>query len=193
MEKVKPKNTGGSWGLTDSFAEIVIKHIQPAQIIDFGAGMGKYGKMIRAILGANVYILAIDIFEKSVEWLKPQLIYSQVMMCDIAEYPFHNHSQKFDLAIFGDVLEHLEYSEIKRILKQIKEAKIYKYIMIVVPLGDVEQGSCGGNEAERHKCIISEVLLTEDIKDMGYRISHKYVVSADGPKGEYKKMLLIIK
>lgn len=190
MEKVKPENTGGSWGLTDDVAKLQLKRISPASVIDFGAGLGKYGLMVREVLGKNVMISGIEIFKKSVEWLESEGIYNDVENIDLVDW---YDGKKYDLGIFGDVLEHLEYEDIKSILKNHKNAETFKNIMIILPLGDCPQDSCGGNEAERHKCIISEVLLTEDLRDIGYKITQRFIASADGPRGEYKKMLIVIK
>jgi hypothetical protein len=189
MEKLKPENTGGSWGLTDELARLKIENINPATIVDFGAGLGKYGFMIRDIFGKRKTI-AIEVFKDSVEWLREQYLYDEVVEIDLVDW---FDGKKYDLGIFGDVLEHLYYKDILLVLKNQKKAEIFKYIMIVVPLDDCPQDECGGNEAEIHKAVIDEDTFVKDIKDMGYRITHKYVVSADGPDGEYKKMLLIIK
>ena len=150
MEKVKPENTGGSWGLTDEFAKLMLRHIRPATIIDFGAGIGKYGLMAREVLGGNIRTCAVDCFEKTTDWLFESKIYNQVINCDIANWGLHPYSVKADLGIFGDVIEHLRHEEIKNLLYAIKTGELYKFLMIVLPLGHVKQGTCGGNKAEEH-------------------------------------------
>lgn len=190
MQIEKPQNTGQSWGLTDLVAEVLLKRIDPAKIVDFGAGVGKYGDMVWALLGDNRRVDAVEVFEPSAKWLETTGRYKNVFNVDLKDWVA---KENYDLGIFGDVLEHLEYEEIKQLLKKHKEAGTFKYTMIIVPLGDVEQGSCGGNKAEEHKSIISEVLITEDLKDMGYKIDHRYITTAIGPKGDYQKMLLVIK
>lgn len=190
MEILKPDGTGGSWGLTDDLARTVIKNIIPGTVIDFGAGMGKYGFLLRDIFGRGIKVDAVECFEDSVAWLNTLGMYRNVYHANIIDWEFRDN---YDLAIFGDVLEHLPYKQVLNLLDNLKRKKIFKYIMLVVPLNDVEQGSCGGNEAERHLCVINEERFEKHVREYDYRITHKYVVDADGPKGSYKKMLMILK
>lgn len=187
MEKVKPKNTGGSWGLTDDVARLVIEHISPATVLDCGAGVGKYGLMVKNI-NQNIKVDAIEIFKPTAEWLEVSGIYDKVFNQDILEI-----KGKYDLGIFGDVLEHIEYDRIFELLRALKSRGVFRFVMIVLPLGFCPQEECGGNQAEVHKSYINEVKFCCDLRDLGYKISKRYVVSAESQNGEYKKMLLTIK
>ncbi|NCD40560.1 MAG: hypothetical protein EOL88_00560 [Bacteroidia bacterium] len=184
MEKIKPENTGGSWGMTDEVAKVILKRIQPATIVDFGAGLGKYGVIARSVLGPNIFLKGLEVFDKSVEWLKYEGIYNVVEKCDIREW--WDSKKTYDLAIFGDVLEHLEENEMFDLLVRLKG--IFKYMMIVVPLGVVEQDECGGNPAEKHKTSIYEELFLERL-DLYFKVVDRYVARSD----DYSKMLITIK
>lgn len=188
MEEVtKPENTGGSWGLTDDFVKSALKRILPASVVDFGCGLGKYGFLVREILG-GVKTVAVDVFPKTTDWLSTQNIYNEVVNSDIREYEGGGH-----LGIFGDVLEHLPEEDIKKLLLSIFVESRFKYLIIVVPLGEVKQGAEGGNEAERHLSTIEEKKFVKMIEDIGYRIVERYVVSADVKNGFYYKMSLTLK
>ncbi len=181
--------TGQSWGLTDHVVSESLRRIQPPSVVDYGAGIGKYGKIIRAIL-PHTHITAVDIFPENCRTLTATGAYDSVLCQDIRTVLPLGKPNGY-AAIFGDVLEHLEEREIELAIKS-----IYKHFcvaFIIVPLGSVPQGPVAGNDAERHRATIEEEPFIRMIERNSFRIIEKYIVSADGPTGEYKKMALQIR
>lgn len=189
MEKIKrPQNTGGSWGLNDEVVRLMIKRIIPASVVDFGCGLGKYGLMCRELFDERVVIDGVDKFGKTCIWLSSETTYNRIFNEDILTFD----GDPADLAIFGDVIEHLDEVEWIYLFKKLITEKKYKYVIVVVPLGDVEQGVMGDNEAEVHKSIIEEG-FADYLVELGYNLREKHLMIADGPDGPYRKMAIMLK
>lgn len=159
-QKIKPTPAGGTSHPTmDFFVEEQIKKINPAKIVDFGAGTGKYGIMLRKIYGKKADITAVEIFTKTCNFLKKNKIYNCVVRSSILDW-LKNNKDSYDLAIFGDVLEHLDS---KRDLRSVLDTSLnfFKHIIIVSPLGIEKQEAIGGNIYEEHKIIITEDLFQD--------------------------------
>lgn len=130
-----------------------IKAIQPATIVDFGAGGGKYGCLLRETLGRSPKITAVDGFPATAEALRQNKDYDTVDCMLIHDW-FANNTIHRNLAIFGDVLEHLTRREIFWTLKQAMHW--FDEIIVVVPLFHVHQDTVYGNELETHRAFIDE-------------------------------------
>ena len=127
--------------------------IRPQRIVDFGAGAGKNGQIIKQMLGDSVHTIAIDGFQPTVEMLQASGIYSEVRHILIQDW-LESNTEHYDLAIFGDVLEHLSVWEIRKVL--MKCLKQFDYIIAVVPLCHIFQDEIDGNKLEIHKSYITE-------------------------------------
>lgn len=126
------------WGkpeVTDMLLPLLPKD---ATILDIGAGCGTY----REYLGHNFTWHAIESWPDTAEYLKT--IYDQVYEVDVRDFEY---KQKYDLVIFGDVLEHLSVDDAKyELARAIQNAT---YVLVAVPYM-LPQDAIHGNEAERH-------------------------------------------
>jgi hypothetical protein len=113
--------------------------------VDFGAGSGHYGKSM-AILRPEVRRIAVEGYYPYIAKYFLGKTYHRVIEANMMEF---DRWPEADLAVFGDVIEHLNKPDA---LEVIKRAKIkYNHIIINLPLGDWPQGAWGGNELERHR------------------------------------------
>jgi NADPH:quinone reductase-like Zn-dependent oxidoreductase len=138
---------GTSSSLCDYILEHQLQEIKPQQIVDFGAGAGKVGKIARQILDKHVRLIAVEGSDKTAQMLSCQNLYDEVCHTLIQEWDF-NDVMKYDLAIFGDVLEHLTSKEIHIIIKQC--IKKFKHIIVICPLHDIFKDEAPGNPLEIH-------------------------------------------
>jgi hypothetical protein len=150
--KFCPPAGGESRDITDAIVEGRIRQINPATIVDFGAGKGKYGKMVKNIR-RHIHTTAVEIDKKTAWYLRIHLIYNKVVRRDILGWLRKNH-RIYDLAIFGDVLEHLCKDDIYAVVNL--ALKYFKNILIIVPVGEEKQGPIDGNVYETHLTIITE-------------------------------------
>jgi hypothetical protein len=142
---------GTSVTLCDYILEHQIAEIKPEAIVDFGAGGGKMGKLSREVLGEKVYLIAVEGHKETVDMLNRQLVYDRVCHNLIQDWVNINHDT-YDLAIFGDVLEHLKPKEIHRAIK--KCLACFKQIIIICPINDIFQGAALGNSLNVHRTYV---------------------------------------
>ena len=79
------------------------QHPEIKSAVDFGAGAGWYGKKIRTI-HPGMRLTAIEGYAPNIEKFELRKIYDEVIEGNFE----HLAWPEADLAIFGDVLEHLE-------------------------------------------------------------------------------------
>jgi len=130
---------------------IEIARLSPRNILDVGVGFGKYGFIARQVLDAsrNHYwdfqtkITGIEIFPK---YILPhhRALYNNFLIGNVTDFPV----EAYDLAIFGDIIEHLKKEEGESILKAYKEK--CKNVLVSCPNGHYEQGEVYGNIHETH-------------------------------------------
>ena len=111
------------------------------KVLDVGAGNGLYGSMLRDIAER---IDAVEAHAPYIESFNLEKIYDNVYNVDICDFEL---PVKYDLIIFGDVLEHIEADRAIALLNRLKDIE---QIIIAVPY-QYEQGALYGNPYEVHK------------------------------------------
>ncbi len=125
------------------WAASVIQKMQPKTAIDFGAGEGIYGQILRKY-SPETYKVAVEIWAPYVTEFKLDKVYDEVWICDARIYPHF----KYDLVIFGDILEHMSKEDALALWDRVsKEAK---YAIISMPIVHFPQGHIHGNPYEEH-------------------------------------------
>lgn len=132
-----------------------IKEVNPKSVLDVGAGCGKYGLLAREYLEiwqSRPYIADWIVRIDAVEIWGPYLqypgfgYYNQVYNMDIREYV--KDMPQYDLAICGDVLEHLAkgygWEVLSRLLSKCR------YVLVSLPLGKWPCPEYAGNPYEKH-------------------------------------------
>lgn len=143
---------GTSAPLCDFILRNQLEELQPLQIIDFGAGGGKNGKIARQILQGKVRLVAVEGAEATTNMLSNDGPYDEVCNALIQDWVFKD-SNMYDLAIFGDVLEHLKPNEIHAVIKQCHHK--FRHIIIICPLHDIFQEDVHDNPLEVHQTYIT--------------------------------------
>ena len=98
-------------------------------IIDIGPGAGAYERIARGIK-PDLRIDCIEIFEPYVRRYKLHKRYDEVIVESVNNVPIH--AGKYDLAIFGDVLEHLSYEDAIRVFHYFKNR--VKFTWLCLPI-----------------------------------------------------------
>src|SRR5688572_29064891 len=170
---------GASAALCDFVTENQIRKLAPHSIVDFGAGGGKYGRLIRKALGKSPKIIGVDGYQPAVDALREGGVYDGAS-CKLLENWLDDTSDRHSLAIFGDVIEHLTPRQIHRVMRSAMQR--FDHIIIVVPLHDIFQDDSYGNELEIHRAYI-----THDFFDR-YKPVEKHIVQGD----EYTMMNVLV-
>jgi hypothetical protein len=153
---VQDHRYGSSSSLCDYVLRRQIEQMRPQHIVDFGAGGGKNGRIARELLGNDVKLIAVEGFESAAISLRECGPYDEVCH-DLLQHWTENSTGTYDLAIFGDVLEHLTPKEIHIVVQRCLLK--FSRIIIVCPLHDIFQESCYGNPLEVHRAYITDAFF----------------------------------
>ena len=141
---------GTSIDALEGYSRAQIAVIRPNTVLDLGAGAGKYGEICREILGSSVQIVAVEGCRNTVDNVlaRKDGLYDEVECKLVQDFVFEN-SRKFDLAIFGDVLEHLPRSLAFKVVA--RAAEFTSNIIVNVPLYEIQQQGVAENPLEEHQ------------------------------------------
>ena len=129
-----------------------ILQVNPTKIIDFGAGDGFYGKLMKFLL-PECHRTGVEVNGDYVEKFGLTPCYDELIISNLVDVLDKlTPDNDYDLAIFGDVLEHLSEDVSKECIKKANE--LFPYIIINSPVG--LQLYDHPIEWERHKCGITE-------------------------------------
>ena len=117
---------------------VVFRHCQAfyprSNILDLGAGAGKYSKIL---LGIYKEIHAIEIFKPNISRFSLREKYKKVFNYNLMYFPYKKNV--YDLIIMGDVLEHLSVKDSLIILDKLKNIAD---VIVVVPYNYKQGGKC---------------------------------------------------
>lgn len=125
-----------------------------AKILDVGAGEGTYYNYLNDYFKE---IYAVEIFKPNIKNYSLNKKYKKVYNIDIKNFKY----DKYDIIIFGDVIEHLTTKEAQDVLKYAYNR--CKEMIVAVPY-ELEQGIAEDNVYEIHK----QADLTPDIMKERY-------------------------
>lgn len=140
---------------------------EPQSIVDFGAGGGKNGYLAREVLGRKARLIAVEGCEGNTQKLREDGIYDEVHGCLLQDW-LRQDSNSYDLAIFGDVLEHLTPKDIHWVIGQCM--KRFRHIIVVIPLYDIFQDAVYENPLEVHRAYVTESFFNS------YPVTEKHIV-----------------
>lgn len=134
--------SGGSYTyFNKKIKNYILKNYKNPSILDIGAGQGKYGKMFR---NHAKKIDAVEVHEESIIRFNLEDIYDKVFNMNVINF---DTIEKYDIIIFGDVLEHLSVEDAQMVLKRLYNKS--KEIIIIVPYM-FHQDGVDGNPYEEH-------------------------------------------
>jgi hypothetical protein len=188
---VKKEMFGSSASYGDHILKYQLETLKPSTIVDFGAGGGKNGIIARQILSNKVKITAVEGFEITSQMLSREKWYDNVC-CSLIQEWIYRDKKSYDLAIFGDVLEHLNPKEIHATIRRC--LKKFKSIIIICPLYDIFQDEIYGNPLEVHAAYLTEgffknynIIEKHVIRGMDYTIMN-ILIRSDNSEPLYRKI-----
>lgn len=129
--------------------------MNPKSILDVGIGYGKYGVLFREYLDVwktnkpfQQRVTQIDGVEAFLEYRTPVWdVYDNVYTDNIITLAPELARIKYDLLFMGDVIEHFEKEEAKKLLGTLN----YNHIIIITPFQVLKQDAVYNNQYEIHK------------------------------------------
>jgi glycosyltransferase involved in cell wall biosynthesis len=118
-----------------------VKSVAPMRILDVGAGSGTYVKRYRK---PGQHWTGVEIWEPYVGKFRLFELYDTLLVQDARE-PIPG---EYDLAFAGDVLEHMEPHEARKLLDALRQS--CQTVIVSIPIGNYPQEEYAGNPYERH-------------------------------------------
>ena len=131
--------------------------IRPDRVLDVGVGFGRWGMIVREFCDVwsghalrstwKVWIEGVEAFPPNID-IYHNFFYDKIHMGDFRKVVCELQA-RWNLIIFGDVLEHFEKQEAVSLLKWALDCS--DYVLVNVPLGsDWPQDRTDDNKYERH-------------------------------------------
>jgi len=131
------------------------------RVLDIGVGAGTYSKIIKVQknLCKNAEWVGVEAWAPYIEKFELNKLYDRVVNCDARKIDWSVLGQ-FDVAIAGDVLEHMTKEEAVALVDQILDHSTT--LIVSIPIFDYPQGAAHGNPFEVH---VKEDWSHEEVKD----------------------------
>jgi glycosyltransferase involved in cell wall biosynthesis len=118
----------------------MVGRVPHAKMLDVGCGCGTY-----ALMFDDAEITGVEIWEPYIEKYKLRTLYDDVILADVHEWEPDAH---YDVAIAGDVLEHMATEKAKAVVKKLRACA--DTVVVSIPIGYYPQGEYDGNPHETH-------------------------------------------
>ncbi|MCE4556425.1 hypothetical protein [Pelomonas cellulosilytica] len=142
----------GSFVVFDSLSRQLVQWMAPRHAIDFGAGAGKFGRLLRDV-APGCRTVAVEPEAAYVERFSLASLYDEVQVRTAAQWLADGTEACTDLAILGDCIEHMPKSTGLDLLNAL--AYRAAYTLVIAPEFLV-QGSVDGIAGEAHVSVWSE-------------------------------------
>lgn len=120
----------------------IVGRIKHDRMLDIGCGCGTYAKMF-----PEAKWTGIEIWEPYIDQFNLNDFYNEIILADARSIRLASLG-RFDVAILGDVLEHMEKEDAINLIEQVKI--IADTVIVSIPIGFCPQEEYEGNTYERH-------------------------------------------
>jgi len=118
----------------------IMERLKPSTMLDVGCGSGTYAKMFPSVQKTGV-----EIWGPYIDQYGLKDLYNDLVQEDIRTW---NPTAAYDVAILGDVLEHMTAEEARAVFDKIRACS--KSVIVSIPIGHYPQGEYEGNPYEAH-------------------------------------------
>lgn len=120
----------------------IVGRIKHDRMLDIGCGQGTYAKMF-----PDARWTGVEVWEPYIGQFRLNDFYEQIIVADARSASFASLG-RFDVAMLGDVLEHMEKEEARDLLERVKA--IADTVIVSIPIGYYPQEAYNGNPHEKH-------------------------------------------
>ena len=179
------------------FCVEAMMRIEPERVLDIGVGFGRWGMVAREFCDVwfgrvlrsqwKVRVEGVEAFPKNIDAYHAHF-YDKIHLGDLRDF-LPQFNDRWNLIIFGDVLEHFEKYDGTQLLRWATE--LSDYVLVNIPLGENwPQEDSYDNPYERH---LSEWTADEfepfglrrqaSFRDFGDRPFGSFILSQHDPRG----------
>jgi hypothetical protein len=129
----------------DALSRGLFQILNPATVLDIGAGAGKYGHMVRSVL-PQCHTTAVEMDADYIYSFDLHSTYNEIIHAE-ATTLFDNPRIRYDMVVIGDCIEHMRKSAALDLL----EFLVYRtrHVMVVYPY-KFQQDDVDGHAQEAH-------------------------------------------
>lgn len=120
----------------------IMGRVKHDRMLDIGVGSGTYAKLF-----PKTKWTGIEVWEPYIDQFKLNDLYHEIILADARSARYATLG-RFDVAVAGDVLEHMTAEEAVAVVEQLKI--IADTVIISIPVGHHPQGEFEGNPYEAH-------------------------------------------
>lgn len=117
-----------------------VRNLKHDRMLDIGCGEGTYAKLFPEATWTGV-----EVWQPYVDQYNLNGLYHDLRVMDARE--FSSGDERWDVAVAGDVLEHMTEEEAKSLFDKLRACA--DWVVVSIPF-HMEQGEWGGNPYERH-------------------------------------------
>ena len=117
-----------------------VRNLKHDRMLDIGCGEGTYAKLF-----PEAHWTGLEIWQPYVDQYDLHSLYNDLRVMDARE--FDSGDERWDVAVAGDVLEHMTEDEAKALFNKLQSCA--DWVVISIPF-NMPQGEWGGNPYERH-------------------------------------------
>lgn len=145
----------------------IVDRVKHDRMLDIGCGSGTYAKMF-----PDAHWTGVEVWEPYVEEFKLKDLYKELIINDACELNFIEH---YDVAILGDVLEHMTEEKASDLFSRVR--KVADTVIVSIPIGHYPQDEYNGNPYEKH---ITDNWSDEDVYELFGSPTVKYIENEIG-------------
>lgn len=142
-----------------------------SRILDIGCGSGTYPRLIKQEFGLcqDAKWVGVEAWLPYIQEFKLETLYNQVINCDARELDWSKMG-RFDVAIAGDVLEHMTKQQAIDLVESVLDHSAW--MIISIPIRYMPQDDIDGNPFEVH--VKPDWTHDEVVDTWGHYIKHTY-------------------
>lgn len=125
-----------------AYVRNIVGRVKHDRMLDIGCGSGTYAKMFPEARWTGV-----EVWEPYIDEFNLNDHYEEIILADARSVRLATLG-RFDVAILGDVLEHMEKQDAQDLLERVKA--IADTVIVSIPIGHYPQDDYNGNPHERH-------------------------------------------
>ena len=120
----------------------IVGRIKHDRMLDIGCGSGTYAKMF-----PDAHWTGVEVWEPYIEEFKLKDLYQDLIISDATNLKLKELGH-YDVAILGDVLEHMTKEEALKLFERV--IGIADTVIVSIPIGHYPQEEYNGNPYEKH-------------------------------------------
>jgi hypothetical protein len=161
---------------------------RPARVLDIGPGAGKYGRIMREIDRKTATLTSLTCVEidkkRVIEAFSLEKIYDKVINEDAAKLIRNIPEITGDVAIMGDVIEHLTKSEGRDLLEFLQYR--FKHVILVIPVDYLSLSWIGPDGTNHAQEAHVSIWLPSDFSSM------RGAYCVERPADEFRFLLCVV-